>query len=570
MTGYPRRKKGETEGLAGFIAGWSHRLVDYFVCAYIVLTAAVLPLYSEHGYSYIATEKSLFFRRMSLNMGRAVILLLLVHMLFSLVLHVRKSRKVSLAMSLGRLRAAVRRFAPTDFFAVLYGVSLSLSYLFSDYRQKALWGADGWYMGLYTQMVLLASYFLISRLWKPRKGYFYLMLGISVPVFLLGYLNRFGVYPIEMEMSNPGFISTIGNINWYCGYAVTVFFSGVALLWQGNGLRPWEKVFLSCYGGLGFGTLVTQGSLSGIVALGAVLLALLVLSAEEGVRMERFWLVALLLGGACLVTDILRAVFPERINYPDSIMNLLTTGVLPWILAAVSLMFLLWTHSMVKKGKYLKKAMRIGARTIMTAVSLALFGFLLLIVINTLHPGSFGSLSQYSVFTFSGTWGSSRGETWMAGIRCFWEQDFLHKLFGVGPDAMAAYIYSDGSPELTEPLKEAFGTLVLTNVHNEWLTILVDTGIFGLISFVGMVVSAMVRFLKKTGRQPLAAACGISLLAYTVNNFFSFQQVMNTTLMYMIMGMGAAFLSENFSEEVSVKSPESPLPIHGAGRTSGS
>ena len=552
MSGYPQRKKKETEEPARVIAGWLRRLTDYLVCAYIVLTAVVLPFYSEHGYSYIATEKSLFFRRVTLNMGRILIPLLLVRVFFWLALYIRNSREAGPGRLLQELCAAVRRhFSLMDLFAALYGMALVVSYLCSDYRQKALWGADGWYMGLYTQLVLLASYFLISKLWKPRKGYFCLMLGASVPVFLLGYLNRFDVYPIEMEMRNPGFISTIGNINWYCGYAVTVFFAGAALLWQGKGLKRWQKVFLVCYGGLGFGTLVTQGSASGIVALGAVMLALLVFSAGDGERMQRFWLVALLLGGACLVTDILRALFPERVNYPDPIMDLLTTGVLPMIMTFVSLVFLLWVRIMTKKGRYPEKAMRIGAYTAVALTSSALFAFLALLIINTMSPGSLGSLSQYSIFTFSGRWGSNRGETWTAGARCFLEQDFLHKLVGVGPDAMAAYIYSDGSPELTESLQAAFGTLVLTNVHNEWLTILVDAGVFGLTCFVGMVVSAVVRFLKKTGRRPLAAACGFSLLAYTVNNFFSFQQVVNTTSMYVVMGMGAAFLSADFSAEPS-------------------
>ncbi len=558
MSGYPQRKK--TEKSTGGMAVWSRRLIDYFVCAYIVLTAVALPLYSEHGYSYIATEKSLFFRRVSLNMGGAVILLLAVHSFSWLKFYLRqslgKSRRASLKQLLPRLGAAVRRrFSVTDLFAGLYGVALAVSYLCSDYRQKALWGAEGWYMGLYTQLALLASYFLISKLWRPRKGYLYLMLGVSAAVFLLGYLNRFSVYPIEMEMRNPGFISTIGNINWYCGYAVTVFFAGVALLWQGNGLRRWQKVLLSCYGGLGFGTLVTQGSASGIVALGAVLLALLVLSAGEGERMQRFWFMAFLLGGACLVTDILRTVFPEGINYSDAVMDLLTAGSLPIIMTAVSLAFLLWTQHMVKGGKYPQKAMRLGSYIVVAIVSASLLGFLVMIIMNTVHPGSLGPLSQYGIFTFSGGWGSNRGETWTAGIRCFQEQDFLHKLVGVGPDAMAAYIYSDGSPELTEPLTAAFGNLILTNVHNEWLTILVDLGIFGLICFVGMVVSAMAGFLKNIGRTPLAAACGFSLLAYTFNNFFSFQQIVNTASMYMVMGMGAAFLAAECYEEFSQGSP---------------
>ena len=134
---------------------------------------------------------------------------------------------------------------------------------------------------------------------------------------------------------------------------------------------------------------------------------------------------------------------------------------------------------------------------------------------------------------------------------CFGEQNFLHKLFGVGPDAMSGYLYQDGSRKLQLLMEETFGaSLVLTNAHNEWLTVLVDTGILGLISYAGIFVSAIVSFLKKEkgGKQePLVLAAGFCMLAYTVNNMFSFQQTMNVTTMFMILGM-AERIAKNRAE----------------------
>ena len=550
MFSYPQSKQKKAETAAATIGGWIHKLTDYFACAYIILTVIVLPYYSEHGYSYIATEKSLFFRRFSVNMGKVLIPLLILHMVFSAVIYFQTKRGVTWKSCLQDLWSLLRRrFSVTDLFAGLYGLALVLSYWCSEYQERAGWGADGWYMGLYTQLILLGIYFLVSKLWKPRKGYFYLMLAASAPVFLLGCLNRFDVYPIEMEMRNPGFISTIGNINWYCGYVVTVFFAGAALLWQGELQRRWQRILLTAYGVLGFCTLVTQGSASGIVALGAVMLTLFVLSAKTGKKMKGFWTVALTLWGACLLADICRTVFPDRMNYPDSMVDLLTTGILPILMTIVSFIFLLWTSAAEKRGNYPEKVMGITARIIMIAVSVTLAAFVIMITVNTLRPGSLGSLSQYGIFTFSGGWGSKRGETWSAGVQCFLEQDFLHKLVGVGPDAMVAYLYSGVSEELMKSMYSAFGSLQLTNVHNEWLTVLLDVGILGAVSFVGMISCAVREFLKRAGKNPLAAACGFSLLAYTVNNFFSFQQIMNVAPMYVILGMGMAFLSAGSSGE---------------------
>ena len=35
-----------------------------------------------------------------------------------------------------------------------------------------------------------------------------------------------------------------------------------------------------------------------------------------------------------------------------------------------------------------------------------------------------------------------------AGASCFWEADLLHKIFGVGPDCMYAFLSNEASPEL--------------------------------------------------------------------------------------------------------------------------
>ena len=132
---------------------------------------------------------------------------------------------------------------------------------------------------------------------------------------------------------------------------------------------------------------------------------------------------------------------------------------------------------------------------------------------------------------------------------CFAEQSFWHKLIGVGPDAMSAYLYRDGSGEVKALVQENFGSLILTNAHNEWVTVLVNTGILGAVAFGGMMVTGIRRFLKEAGLEKIVCACGFCLLAYTVNNVFSFQQSMNTATVFAVFGMGGAFLRVKESAE---------------------
>lgn len=164
-----------------------------------------------------------------------------------------------------------------------------------------------------------------------------------------------------------------------------------------------------------------------------------------------------------------------------------------------------------------------------------------LIAANTLRPGILGGLSSYPLFTFSEDWGSLRGATWKAGFMCFAEQDVLHKIVGAGPDSMWEAISRHGSMELRNMVQDKFNNLHLTNAHNEWLTVLVNTGILGVIGYVGMMAGGIRSFLGERKKNAYVCACGFCLLAYTVNNFFSFQQAMSTPTIFALFGMGRAF-----------------------------
>lgn len=545
-----QKKEQGAESVPMTIQGWTRSIMDFILSAYLVLMTAVLPFYFQDGYAHIATDKAAFFARLSVLMWRVMIPVFVIYLGLSLVIFLqRQTEKLTGEVWRQQLCSLLRRLTLTDCFMAVYGAALVFSYLCSDYKENALWGTgNGWFTGFLPQLMLVAAYFFLAKLWKPRKVFFYLLFPVSAAVFLLGYLNRFGFYPIEMNMSSPSFISTIGNINWYCGYAVTVFFAGAALLLQGGG-RRWQRVLLTGYVLLGFGTLVTQGSASGILALAVMLLLMFYISAGDGFRMKRFWMTALLLSAACLFTKLLRKAAPERMNFDDGVISLLTTGFLPIIMTIVSLVFFVWIAVSCQRGKYQKRLFSVGAKLVVTIVSFFLLALIALIALNTNRPGSLGPLSEYEAFTFSDTWGSNRGATWKAGIMCFSEQNFLHKLVGVGPDAMAAFTYQDGSSGLVEMLSSVFGEYVtLTNAHNEWLTVLVNTGILGLLGFGGAMVTAIGAFLKSCGKNTIACACGFSLSAYTVNNIFSFQQTVSLTTMMMILGMGMAFLREEERE----------------------
>lgn len=506
-------------------------VIDYAINVYLLLILCVMPFYNSEGYRRIGTDKSVFFNSVCVYMGRILVPVVLIYLIMLII----SERKEILAKIKGSLSV-------TDLFAAGFCLALILSYLCSNYRSKALWGSKGWYMGFCPQMFLISTYFFISKLWKPRKWVLYLGLTASFAVFLLGYLNRFNIDVLGMSTEYGQFISTIGNMNWYCGYLVSVFFAGAALLWQWESGKLWQKCLLIIYVIVGFGTLITQGSDSGLIALIATVFAMFCLSLRENRRMLMFWQEMVLFASACMITYLLSKILPGGISFDLGYAGILSSGWMSLIVTLVSIMFCAGVTVSIKKGSYTEKGFRILARTSAMFFAAAIVIYLILTAVNTIRPGSIGPLSDFSMFTFSPEWGSKRGATWGAGWRCYAEQNYLHRLVGVGPDAMSSFLYQNGSPELVGLVQDSFGDVTLTNAHNEWLTILVNMGLLGLVSFGGMMITGIRRYLKEVGNRRIVFACGMCLLAYTVNNIFSFQQAMSAATIFVIFGMGEAFL----------------------------
>ena len=522
-------------------------VLHILISVYMISIITVMPFYFTDGYGRIGTNKYEFFYKETMLMGKAILPVLGVFWLVLLLKEWKRNKKL---LSKLYLRMKKLSLSATDLFAIFYGIALTFSYLHSDYKEMTAYGnawkgANGWYMGLSTQLLFLGIYFAVSRLWKPGKWLLSLWIPVTLVVYLLGCCNRFGVYPIEMEHASPWFISTIGNINWYCGYIVTVFFGLLYYWWTGTIRNRWADILLAVYCVVGFGALLTQGSGSGMLTLGVMCLVFFLLSLESGQKMQRLWMMAVLLGIACTITYILRKCFAERFNYTDTLMDLLTDTPMAVLILLFGLGMYLLTAYWNKQGRYPQRCFVIlGKVMIWLAVGVTLLA-VAAIALNTRKPGSLGSLSENPFFTFDMDWGSSRGATWIAGIWCWRDQDLLGKLLGIGPDCMSSYIHLGTNPELLAMVQKEFPGLRLTNAHCEWLTILINEGVLGLLAFGGMIVTAIRRYLKNGSSHVVAAACGMCVLAYTINNVVSFQQAMSTATMFLVLGIG----------EASVKNP---------------
>ena len=520
-------KQNKAQKLIDAVMQSARNIGSFYVMLYLLLMAVWFPFFLTWGYRQAGTDKSMLFRYLGLGLLISVLPCMLVYWFCQWKRDGKKK--------------FFENICDSDKLVFAFGFVVLVSYLCSENREEAFWGTKGWYIGFVTLMVYIASYLFISRFLEGKLILIPLFAASSSVSFLLGVLNRFSVYPLELEEANAVFISTLGNINWFCGYWSVFFPMAVGLFYRGHKARLGYRVFTGLYLAIATAAGAVQGSDSAMLVFAAVMLMVFCVSCKTNEQRMAFYETVMVICGVCQFLRVVRVIFPEAMNYDCATTELLTGGNLTLILFVAA--FLLWElfRRLEKQGKDISNILS-KERFVILAILMVGFCVLVgLLIQNTLYPGSIGELSDIAVFTFDASWGSNRGATWTAGLRVFDDMTLGRKLVGLGPDCFAYGVYKDGSSAI-QIVKDTFGNSRLTNAHNEWITVLVNMGLLGLFSYVGMFFSKTARYIKKGAASPFVFACGLSLIGYMSNNLFSFQQVLNGPFVFIMMGIGEAII----------------------------
>lgn len=526
---------------------WRREIGQGIMTAYFIVITVIYPFYAPGGYLKIGEVKYAFFRNVTLVTIAVMILVVIAALLQS--------------RSAGKIVEQYRHMSVADWFAYGYFIVIMVSYLCSSYKEDALWGVTGWYMGVISQMMFVLLYFFFSRFFSCNRKWLGVWLAASGGVFLLGILNRYSVYPIAMEGQMETFISTLGNINWFCGYWSVTAPMGIALYWCSE--QRAARVAAGIFSGVAMLAGITQGSSSAFLVYMIVFVVLLILSVQSNQKLYRFLELCMIFAVSCQIGRIMRFIPGFYYNYGNDIYKtgsritdlLLDGNAALWLLAGAVLCYgLLYTADkfhgfQTEDHGYFRRLI----------VAIPILIFCALTVIFLWNGGMFSHMGKtVEVVTygrkehlFEEDWGNGRGTAWNCGIGAYRSMDVVHKIVGIGPDCFADYVYE--IPPLAEQLVDQFGNQRLTNAHNEWLTLLVNTGCLGLFCYAGIFAVSIIRYWKRAKEQPLLYVCLISLLAYMVHNMVSFQQILNTPYIFIVLGIGEGLVRE-LLPEMSVES----------------
>ena len=347
-------------GLEWFLANVKDCVEFLTVCwAFLMLT--VFPVYVIDHYQDIGAYKFAFFSGIST-------LFLVPGAVLGLLYAVLKP--------FGGKKAAVRaeggRLSWLDIGMLAYLLFNILSFLGSGFKEDAWAGEGGWNMGLRTQLLMIAAYFLLSRFFPLRRLKLILagaMLGSGI-AFVIGILHRFSIDPFGFYRGLDSdttlrFLSTIGQATWYSSFVCTVLPIGLCLFYASDKVKI--RVISGIYCTLGFMTLVTQNSDSAFAALAALLFGLFLASCVSPKRMERFLEVVILCAASFKAIGFLQRGFPEQAVRLGSLSEAFSMGVLSWILLLFgAACYILLLHMEEKGGASFEKSWEKTGRRLFT------------------------------------------------------------------------------------------------------------------------------------------------------------------------------------------------------------
>lgn len=530
MSNKVNRRKDPTANAGTEIIG---QLIEYTLAVVMIVVCLVVPLYAKEGYQQIGNAKFTAYKYILIVGFTILLVMAAIYFLF----RIREKLKWSVSV--------------TDMLVLAYLVFCGISVISGGFYEDALWGCNGWNMGLMSQLSFVLMYLFLSRFGRYYRFIVTVMCSVAAVVFFIGILHRMMLDPIGFydgleNYQKAQFLSTLGQATWYASFQVVVLPVGIAFfLYAENKVC---RVLSSIYVWIGFCSLVTQNSDSAYFALTGFMLVFFWLSVEKRESFCRFlWVCTLFFVAGKLMYYLLKIHPNPDLEY-DVITNFILCSPCTWILLVIFAVACVTMYFREQKPYPVEMMMRLRKGVLIT-VGILFVGIVSCIVLQAkglLPEWMSTGLERLSYLNWNDSWGNGRGRIWSFAVRMYGQESLLHKLFGIGPDCFNSYVTAYHSEEA----QLLWGEKLLTNAHNEWLNILINTGLFGVAAYMGIFVSAACRFIKRASGNPMLAGATAAIVSYMAYNFFCYQQVLCTPFIFILIGIGE-YVTKQLTNKIS-------------------
>lgn len=423
-----------------------------------------------------------------------------------------------------------RVIALPELWVLLFLLANLLAFFMAPVKTAAWTGSLGRRFGL--AMILALSLMFLVLAYQTVVSSLVLVVLAATAAFAacIAFLQHFGMDPFALREDVIGsqktmFISTFGNINTYSSYiAIVLSVFGAALIFD---RIPWHRILSACMV-LILGAAIIPGKSDNVyLGLLAAYLLLFYLAVLKKRMAEYFQTVFVMSVGLSVM-----AYFSQMYNGSQGHINGIAEGVEnPAVMSIFSLIFLIINGLILFiRYRFPEPWQKFQGRKFLLFFTVFLVAAVIVVCIAGYQAG-------ISLFHFNDEWGTYRGYIWRRGFDLFKMAPLKNKLFGYGNETVGALMRENFPNEMIRITNKRYD-----NCHNELLQYLVTTGIFGMVSYLGIYISSAVYIIRRAASDPVPIACLAAATAYAAQGLVNLNQPITTPFYFVFLAMGIGYI----------------------------
>ena len=430
----------------------------------------------------------------------------------------------------------------TDICMVLFFISGVMSFIMAEDKKNAFTGAQGRYCGLAFMILIFIMYIIVSarvsnmeKMWSLISMVFVL---VSSVTFIIAILQNIGFDPFKLldginRKQRNIYVSTFGNIDIFGSFICIALplFMGLYVTEKSNIKRIVYGIGVFA----GFMAFIPANADVVFAGVGATIIAVLFATVYME-RVDRLFELVMLGSGGYLGMVLLRMLVGTNGAKITGFNRLAEHPALLVIIFAVVLFIRLIIQVYINRNKteiYInenKSEVYINKQKNGTGIKLIIA--LAVVLISGIAVIIYGIKNNLAMFDFNDKWGSYRGYIWRRVTGLYGELPFVQKIFGHGNESIRSLM----DDRFYDEMLQVTGT-VYDNAHNEYLQYLVTQGLFGMLSYGGVVVTAVIAGVKKIKKSPYILGLLLAVVSYGVQAIFNVNQCITTPYMFIMTAM---------------------------------
>ncbi len=579
------------------------RLTDIVATLYLAITAVILPLYmNQEKYTAITAAKANFFYVTSIIIFICIIILMTSSFLYTVDSTPGSGIRRNLPL---KQRISESPTLPADIAIIAYWVLMLISCLLSDDRTTAFRGLNPRDNGFIYQTVYIAAYFIISRLMKPAqwKALLFVWGGAFLSIPCIFHYYGVDLYTVTeyssfkngkwvdgtLSSSYAGpfwdstsyrFLGPVGNVNlgsyilcitlviaaglYITGVKPNIFFFPSSNTKPDKKEKSFKQLFKQFiiasapgFSLLGSFVLILFAELNintdaGFVALAAAIVVTPIVLCGSAERLSRALNVFAIAAATVLADNTIdTALRGDKYGTTFKVLCLLTAffGV-----AAVIARFIRSKESVKRFATPARLRTALSCLVVLAVIG----GVAVSLIITQPDDPAAGPLSgatdtlsavdlkeksdtiihelgQMLRGNFDDSFGHNRLFTWKRTLSLVKH----NPVFGIGPDNFPRFFAKYYKAEAKEMFPDSNGNL--DKAHNEFLDVLLDNGIAGLIAFLGFFGTLLWACFRNADKNKFAPVLGVAVVSYMAHAFFGYQLPIQSPVMWIMIGAAGAF-----------------------------